>query len=168
MNAPPGLTFPTDLSGMTGVISIEPDPDNSTAPFLLKPLVGGIPSNAMDHVTYMMDSNVANSFPTGTAMRSKIVSVESSNFITDYVLEQNYPNPFNPSTTIKFGIPVKNNVVVKIYNSLGVEIATLVNEVREAGSYEIQFNANNFSSGIYYYKITSGNFVETKKMILLK
>jgi hypothetical protein len=116
----------------------------------------------------MMDSNVANSFPTGTAMRSKIVSVESTSFITDYVLEQNYPNPFNPSTTIKFGIPVKNNVVVKIYNSLGSEIATLVNEVREAGSYEIQFNASNFSSGIYYYKIASGNFTETKKMILLK
>ena len=168
VNAPPGLTFPTDLSGMTGVISIEPDPDNSTAPFLLKPLVGGIPSNAMDHITYMMDSNVANSFPTGTAVRSKIVSVESTSFIADYVLEQNYPNPFNPSTTIKFGIPEKNNVVVKIYNSLGVEIATLVNEVREAGSYEIQFNANNFSSGIYYYKIIAGNFVETKKMILLK
>ena len=168
VNAPSGLTFPTDLSGMTGVISIEPDPDNSTAPFLLKPLVGGIPSNAMDHVTYMIDSNVANSFPTGTAMRSKIVSVESSTFITDYVLEQNYPNPFNPSTTIKFGIPEKNNVVIKIYNSLGSEIATLVNEVREAGSYEIQFNANNLSSGIYYYKIESGNFVETKKMILLK
>ncbi|MCH9028334.1 MAG: T9SS type A sorting domain-containing protein [Bacteroidetes bacterium] len=168
VNAPSGLSFPTDLSGMTAVISIEPDPDNSTAPFLLKPLVGGIPSNAMDHVTYMMDSNVANSFPTGTAVRSKIVSVESSNFITDYVLEQNYPNPFNPSTTIKFGLPEKSNVVITVYNSLGAEVATLVNEVREAGSYEIKFNANNFSSGIYYYKITSGNFVETKKMILLK
>lgn len=168
VNAPMGFTFPTDLSGMTGVISIEPDPDNSTAPFLLKPLVGGIPSNAMDHVTYMMDSNVANSFPTGTAMRSKIVSVESTSFITDYVLEQNYPNPFNPSTTIKFGLPEKSNVVLTVYNSLGAEVATLVNEVREAGSYEIEFNADDFSSGIYYYKIASGNFVETKKMILLR
>ncbi len=168
VNAPMGFTFPTDLSGMTGVISIEPDPDNSTAPFLLKPLVGGIPSNAMDHVTYMMDSNVANSFPTGTAMRSKIVSVESTSFITDYVLEQNYPNPFNPSTTIKFGLPEKSNVVLTVYNSLGAEVATLVNEVREAGSYEVEFNADNFSSGIYYYKIASGNFTETKKMILLK
>ncbi len=168
VNAPMGFTFPTDLSGMTGVISIEPDPDNSTAPFLLKPLVGGIPSNAMDHVTYMMDSNVANSFPTGTAMRSKIVSVESTSFITDYVLEQNYPNPFNPSTTIKFGLPEKSNVVLTVYNSLGAEVATLVNEVREAGSYEVEFNADNFSSGIYYYKIASGNFVETKKMILLR
>ncbi len=168
VNAPMGFTFPTNLSGMTGVISIEPDPDNSTAPFLLKPLVGGIPSNAMDHVTYMMDSNVANSFPTGTAMRSKIVSVESTSFITDYVLEQNYPNPFNPSTTIKFGLPEKSNVVLTVYNSLGAEVATLVNEVREAGSYEIEFNADDFSSGIYYYKIASGNFVETKKMILLR
>ncbi len=168
VNAPMGFTFPTDLSGMTGVISIEPDPDNSTAPFLLKPLVGGIPSNAMDHVTYMMDSNVANSFPTGTAMRSKITSVESTSSITDYVLEQNYPNPFNPSTTIKFGLPEKSNVVLTVYNSLGAEVATLVNEVREAGSYEVEFNADNFSSGIYYYKIASGNFVETKKMILLR
>jgi hypothetical protein len=86
----------------------------------------------------------------------------------DYVLEQNYPNPFNPSTTIKFGVPEKSNVVLTVYNSLGAEVATLVNEVREAGSYEIQFNANNFSSGIYYYRIASGNFTEIKKMILLK
>ncbi|MHA2101584.1 MAG: T9SS type A sorting domain-containing protein, partial [Candidatus Kariarchaeaceae archaeon] len=62
----------------------------------------------------------------------------------------------------------KSNVVLTVYNSLGAEVANLVNGVREAGSYEIEFNANNFSSGIYYYKIASGNFVETKKMILLK
>ena len=80
VNAPSGLTFPTDLSGTTQVISIEPDPDNSTAPFLLKPLVASVPSPAMDHVTYMMNSNVSNSFPTGTATRSAIVPVELSSF----------------------------------------------------------------------------------------
>ncbi len=79
-NAPMGLTFPTDLSGMTGVISIEPDPDNSPGPFLLKPLVAAIPDPAMDHTTYMMNSNVANSFPTGTAMRSDILPVELTSF----------------------------------------------------------------------------------------
>jgi hypothetical protein len=65
-NAPAGLTFPTDLAGGTGVISIEPDPDNSTAPFTLKPLVGDIPANAVDHTPYDMTNNAA-SFPTGTA-----------------------------------------------------------------------------------------------------
>ena len=83
-------------------------------------------------------------------------------------MEQNYPNPFNPSTTIKFGLPAKSNVVLTVYNSLGAAVVTLVNEVREAGRYEIEFNAKNLSSGIYYYKIKSGNFIETKKMILLK
>lgn len=68
LNAPAGLTFPTDLSGGTVVISIEPDPDNSPLPFTLKPLVGGIPANAMDHVTYNMDKNPG-SFPTGTATK---------------------------------------------------------------------------------------------------
>ena len=79
-NAPGGLTFPTDLSGMTGVISIEPDPDNSAAPFLLKPLAGAIPDPAMDHTTYAMNNNAANSFPTGTATRSDILPVELSSF----------------------------------------------------------------------------------------
>jgi hypothetical protein len=68
VNAPAGLTFPTDISGGTAVISIEPDPDNSADPFLLKPLVGAIPNPAADHVTYMMNVNLG-SFPTGTATR---------------------------------------------------------------------------------------------------
>jgi hypothetical protein len=263
VNAPAGLTFPTDLSGMTAVISIEPDPDNSSSPFLLKPLVAGIPVDAMDHVTYMMNSNVTNSFPTGTATRSAIVPVELTSFTAsvsygevllswetatetnnlgfeverkiqnsnseiwqligfvegngtttelhsysysddissfvasslsyrlkqidyngvyeysdiilvenlapaDYVLEQNYPNPFNPTTTIKFGLPVKSNVVLTIYNSLGAEVAILVDEVREAGSYGFQFKGDNFSSGVYFYKLETGKYIETKKMILMK
>ena len=80
MNAPSGLTFPTDLSGQTAVITIEPDPDNSNSPFLLKPLIGAIPVNAADHLTYIMNSNVLGSFPTGTATRSDIVPVELTSF----------------------------------------------------------------------------------------
>ncbi len=79
-NAPPGLTFPTDLSGMMGVITIEPDPDNSASPFLLKPLAAQIPTLAVDHTTYMMNSNVLNSFPTGLATRSEILPVELVSF----------------------------------------------------------------------------------------
>jgi hypothetical protein len=91
-----------------------------------------------------------------------------------YSLEQNYPNPFNPSTTIRYEFPQQSFVTIKIYDILGNEIATLVNEEKSAGSYEIEFNAVGTSrdlslpSGIYFYKLQAGNFVETKKMVLQK
>ena len=85
-----------------------------------------------------------------------------------FQLEQNYPNPFNPSTKISYSIPQQGNVTLKVYDLLGNEVATFVNEEREAGSYEIEFNAINLSSGIYFYKLSAGSFVETKKMILLR
>jgi hypothetical protein len=85
-----------------------------------------------------------------------------------YTLNQNYPNPFNPSTTISYEIPTASKVMIKIYNTLGDEIATLVNENKEAGRYSVVFNASSYVSGVYLYKIQAGNFVQTKKMILLK
>lgn len=85
-------------------------------------------------------------------------------------LSQNYPNPFNPNTFINFNLPegTSQNVQLKIYDVLGNEVAVLINEVKEAGSYKIEFNAENLSSGIYYYKLTSGGFTDTKKMVVLK
>ncbi|MEP0862683.1 MAG: T9SS type A sorting domain-containing protein, partial [Ignavibacterium sp.] len=90
--------------------------------------------------------------------------------INNFILEQNYPNPFNPSTKIKYVIPngVRNLVTLKVYDVLGNEVATLVNEEKPAGIYEVEFNASKLSSGIYFYKLQAGSFVETKKMILLK
>jgi len=85
-----------------------------------------------------------------------------------FELSQNYPNPFNPNTTISFSIPQKSDVSVKIYDILGNEVTTLVNETREAGRYNVNFNASNYSSGVYFYTIKAGNFNETKKMTLLK
>ncbi len=90
-----------------------------------------------------------------------------------FSLEQNYPNPFNPSTVIKYQVPVAGLVSLKVYDILGNEVAILVDEYRNAGSYEIEFNVGRNSSpaiasGIYFYKIQAGDFVETKKMILLK
>ncbi|MBK9099126.1 MAG: T9SS type A sorting domain-containing protein [bacterium] len=96
------------------------------------------------------------------------VSEIPSNIPTEYLLEQNYPNPFNPSTTIKFRIPEGSYVSLKVYNVLGKEIATLVSEEMNAGTYEVNFDASNLSSGVYFYKIESGNFVKTNKMILMK
>ncbi|HEX2983718.1 MAG TPA: kelch repeat-containing protein, partial [Ignavibacteriales bacterium] len=87
-----------------------------------------------------------------------------------YSLSQNYPNPFNPSTTIKYSIAEAGKVELKIYNMLGQEITTLVNEMKNAGQYEVKFNAAgiNLSSGVYIYRIKSGSFVQTKKLMLIK
>ncbi len=87
---------------------------------------------------------------------------------TDFILKQNYPNPFNPTTVISYQIPVSGNTTLKIYDVLGNEVATLVNEEKPAGSYEVNFDARGLSSGIYFYKLQTGSFVETKKMILMK
>jgi hypothetical protein len=79
-----------------------------------------------------------------------------------------YPNPFNPSTTIKYSIPKEGYVTLKIYNTIGEEVAILVNEVKQVGNYVSQFNATRLPSGIYFYQLQASNIVQTKKMILLK
>jgi hypothetical protein len=87
---------------------------------------------------------------------------------TDYTLSQNYPNPFNPLTKIKYSIPQSSNIVIKVFDILGNEIETLVNEEKQAGTYEITWNAAGLTSGVYFYHLKVGDFVETKKMILMK
>ena len=98
---------------------------------------------------------------------SDIIVVEI-NAPIEYALYQNYPNPFNPSTKIRYQLPKESKVVIKIYSILGSEIMELVNEQKEASSYEAEFNASNLSSGTYIYRIIAGSFIETKKMLLLK
>ncbi len=87
---------------------------------------------------------------------------------TSFSLAQNYPNPFNPSTIIQFSLPHAGDVTLKIYNVLGEEVKTLVNEYREIGNHSVQFNANSLASGMYLYRLQVGSFVQTKKMILIK
>lgn len=88
--------------------------------------------------------------------------------VSNYELSQNYPNPFNPETNINFSIPVSSQVSLKIYNVNGQEVATLVNGQLNAGSYKIDWNAVNFTSGIFYYTLKTEGFVQTRKMLLLK
>ena len=83
-------------------------------------------------------------------------------------LSQNHPNPFNPVTTINYELPQTGKVYLKAYNIIGEEIVTLVNEMQEAGRYAIQFDASQYSSGIYFYKLTSNNYTITKSMMLVK
>ncbi len=85
-----------------------------------------------------------------------------------YILSQNYPNPFNPATTISFQLPVAGLVSLKIYDMLGKEVATLVNEKLSAGIFETTFNAIQYSSGVYFYRLTSGGFNEVKRMVMIK
>ena len=98
---------------------------------------------------------------------SNIIEGEVS-VISQFSLEQNYPNPFNPSTNIKFSIPVKSIVSLKVYDVLGGEVETLVNGEKEAGSYNFKFNAKNVSSGIYFYKLEAGGYTSIRKMLFLK
>jgi hypothetical protein len=92
----------------------------------------------------------------------------------EYNLEQNYPNPFNPVTKIRYTVPSNagsrhaSTVQLKVYDILGNEVATLVNEEKEAGYYEVEFDARNIASGVYIYRLNSGKFISTKKMVVLK
>jgi hypothetical protein len=88
--------------------------------------------------------------------------------ISNYFLSQNYPNPYNPNTIIKYSIPRSSLVNIKLYNILGNEIKILVSEEKPAGTYELTFNAANLPSGVYFYRIQAGSYIETKKMMLLK
>ena len=87
---------------------------------------------------------------------------------TEYELSQNYPNPFNPSTSINFNLPVDGKVSIRLYDMSGKEVALLVNEVKTAGYYSVNFNASSLSSGVYFYSISADNFTATKKMLLVK
>jgi hypothetical protein len=128
------------------------------------------PSGSMPDIG-AFESPLANPDPVG-------VEENLNSHPTEYALSQNYPNPFNPTTTIKYSVPELSFVTIKIYDVLGSEVATLINEEEPAGTYELNWNANNISSGVsakggyasgvYLYRLQAGNYVETKKMILIK
>ena len=85
-----------------------------------------------------------------------------------FLLFNNYPNPFNPKTLIKYSIPKDNNVTLNVYNAIGQLVTTLVQGFHKAGEYEINFNGEFYSSGVYFYRLESGGLVSTKKMVLIK
>lgn len=96
------------------------------------------------------------------------VTENNNNLPSIFILNQNYPNPFNPTTTITFQIPEKNFITLNIYDVLGKKIVTLINEEKSVGSYKVSFNASELTSGIYFYRLQAGEFIETRKMVLIK
>lgn len=96
------------------------------------------------------------------------VNPVQSSVASEYKLYTNYPNPFNPETNIRYSIPKRDFVSIKVYNSIGKEVSSFVNKIQEAGVYEVKFNGADLSSGVYYYKLTTNGFTDTQKMILIK
>lgn len=152
--------------------------DNSS--FTSNTTVLGSPGEANYQYNRHVDNAAGCSLTTGTAYtggRPNITLVMNmamnngnnhESIPTRYDLAQNYPNPFNPVTKIKYALPLAGNVSIKIYDVLGKEVITLVNEYKKEGVYMVDFNAGNLASGIYFYKLESNGFVDTKKMILMK
>jgi hypothetical protein len=96
------------------------------------------------------------------------VSATNDNVLASFALKQNYPNPFNPSTTIMFEVPKSSVVRLSVYDLLGREVSALLNERRDAGVHEVEFEGSNLASGVYFYRLQTGDFVQTKKLMILK
>jgi hypothetical protein len=107
---------------------------------------------------------------TSFLLLSSLVFAQESDISTpnDFSLEQNFPNPFNPTTVIRWQLPVTSEVSFKVYNILGNEVAAIINKELPAGNYEVEYDASNLPSGIYFYTLTANDFSETKKMTLVK
>ena len=145
---------------------------------------GPNPSNSSDYgIAVGVDQNgntyvAGNSTPNDATTGQDIVTFKYSSTTdvrlsqdgnpADFRLEQNYPNPFNPTTEIRYQTSEVSHVTLKVFDVVGREVATLVNENLNAGSYAAKFTGNNFASGVYFYKLQAGSFVSTKKMILTK
>jgi hypothetical protein len=103
------------------------------------------------------------SFTTGT-----LTSLDISELPGTFSLYQNYPNPFNPSTTIKFALPQTSEVRLEVFNMLGQSVGVLINGVKQAGSYSVNFNASGLSTGVYFYRLDAPGFSQTRQMLLIK
>ncbi|MDD8018228.1 MAG: T9SS type A sorting domain-containing protein [Bacteroidota bacterium] len=122
---------------------------------------------SMDDTTYAI-TFIDGIYGFTTASKPTSVWNNESQIASSYELFQNYPNPFNPTTTINYQLPKSGIVTLKIFDILGQEVATLVNEKKEAGKYQVQFDASRFASGVYLYQLDAGNYSSVKKMILMK
>ena len=139
-------------------------------------------------ITYGSDGTLLHTYETGIAPRRLLfdysntsTGIETESVVSNFILEQNYPNPFNPTTTIRYSIRSLLNppfekegntrgvfVTLKVYDILGNEVTALINKLQAPGNYQVQFNASNISSGVYYYTLSAGNYTNTKRMIVLK
>jgi hypothetical protein len=144
------------LENTTGLIV-----DSVTFPLLtVDQSYGRIPDGSVWQILDTITRGISNTSPTGIK--------DESFSLTEYKLNQNYPNPFNPATTISFQLPITSQVTLKVYDLIGKEVVTLVDEMKNAGNYQVNFDATQFASGMYFYRLETNNFSQVRKMILLK
>jgi len=127
-----------------------------------------VPSGYYISATATDTANNTSEFSRSIAVGTTDVHQMTDEIPKEFALEQNYPNPFNPTTAIKFQVPMSKFVTLKVYDVLGREVRTLVNENLQVGSYETMFDATGLASGMYLYRLQAGSFVEMKKLILLR
>ena len=128
-----------------------------------------IPSDGLYQAKYEWPTFKGDNKRTGNKVDALTgIKNENSNPVKEYQLSQNYPNPFNPSTTINYQVPSAGLVTIKIYDVLGREVETLVNDEKSQGRYKVEFNGADLASGVYFYRITSNSFTAIKKMLLIK
>ena len=137
----------------------------SNANYVITGTLGQVGTNITASTNYQIQSGFWYLY-----FQDVVVNVEDEENIipVTFKLEQNYPNPFNPSTIIKFAVPERNRVLIKIYDLLGAEVLTLINEDLDAGWYERTFDAGSLSTGVYIYRMQAGSYVSTKKMLMVK
>ena len=180
----------TNIAASTGVLNVAPglqkiglelthvSPKTPTSGSVVFEFTYTAPAAPGDITLYANGNSVnLNGQNTGDSWNfasNKIVTVQTptdvddDNLLAEFKLEQNYPNPFNPSTKINFSLAQSSDVKVVVYSTSGEEITTLINEYKNAGTFSIDFDASNLTSGIYFYKMITNNFVETKKMLFIK
>ena len=131
-------------------------------------IVGTLGQNLIGVSSNANNTSSAGFWDQPTDLITSVEQIENDLLPTEFRLEQNYPNPFNPSTTIQFSLPKTSNVTIRIYDILGREVATLLDEEYQPGQYKIIFEAGQLASGLYMYRIQAGDFRETKKLMLLR
>jgi type IX secretion system substrate protein len=133
--------------------------NSSNSSYSLKGVLGNITTGKSSGINYYLNSTIFT-----------MTSIESIEEILpdSYMLYNNYPNPFNPTTAISFQLSAVSDVKLSIYDMNGKKVATLINDNKPAGYYELNWDASNFSSGIYFYRLQAGDFIDTKKMVFMK
>ncbi len=115
------------------------------------------------------NTQIISGFLADTSFRSVLVAVKPDEALPDrYSLAQNYPNPFNPATTVHFEIPKQSHVLLRVYNLLGQDVMTVMDEEKVAGGYDVRINGSSLSSGVYFYRLEAGDFAQTRKLVIVK
>ena len=127
-----------------------------------------IPAGGLGGIVTDTSAYATNGISGLMSLSGTLVDVSQTGLPTEFSLLQNFPNPFNPLTTIRYGLPSRAHIVLTVYNTLGQQVAMLVEGEQDAGYHEVQFDASSFASGVYLYRLQAGDFVQSKKFVLIR